>query len=337
MSIRANSYQPDFGALVFSIDFELHWGIRDVQSADGNYRANLLGEREAVPLMLKVFREYGIAATWATVGFLFAHSRDELQAQMPDIKPQYTDVSLSPYNEVIGYDEREDPLHYAPTLIKQIQETPNQEVGTHTFSHYYCLEQGQTKETFRADLQTAVAFAAKYGVQLSSIVFPRNQVNPEYLDVLLSEGLICYRGNENHWLYLCHEQPGTWHPPQVRIGRLLDSYSNLSGSHLITWDQVETPSGICNIPASRFLRPYKSSLKPLEQLRLQRITNAMREAATTKKIFHLWTHSHNLGVDMNENLTFLRAVCAEYKRLQQSHGMRSLTMHDAARLARGET
>jgi len=51
------------GALVISLDFELHWGVRDRLSAEGPYRANLLGARAAVPRMLALFEKYGVAVT----------------------------------------------------------------------------------------------------------------------------------------------------------------------------------------------------------------------------------------------------------------------------------
>jgi hypothetical protein len=35
------------GALVISLDFELHWGVRDKRSV-ASYRENLLGARRAV-------------------------------------------------------------------------------------------------------------------------------------------------------------------------------------------------------------------------------------------------------------------------------------------------
>ena len=66
-----NQNTPPFGALVISLDFELHWGVRDKRPVDGPYRENLLGAREAIPQMLDLFEEFGVAATWATVGFLF--------------------------------------------------------------------------------------------------------------------------------------------------------------------------------------------------------------------------------------------------------------------------
>jgi Polysaccharide deacetylase len=329
-----NNSNIDFGGLVFSIDFELHWGVRDLQRPDGAYQENLLGERTAVPEMLRIFREFGIAATWATVGFLFAKSRDELEYYAPRLKPQYEDQTLSPYQERIGNDESDDPLHYAPTLIKQILATPQQEVGTHTFSHYYCLESGQTAETFSEDIRSAKKIAANYGVNLASIVFPRNQVNQEYFQSLLEAEIISYRGNEKKWMY--REMKGGVHPAHVRGGRIVDTYLNISGQNLTSWDEVVETSGICNIPSSRFLRPVSNSLHQVESLRLQRILRAMEEATRSKKIFHIWTHAHNLGVNLKSNLAFLSAICREYKRLQNLHGMRSLTMQEAALLARGE-
>ena len=80
------------GAFVLSLDFELHWGVRDHQAAEGPYRAALLGAREAVERTLDLFAAYDVAATWATVGFLFARSRGELEAASPAERPTYVDL-----------------------------------------------------------------------------------------------------------------------------------------------------------------------------------------------------------------------------------------------------
>ena len=46
------------------LDVELRWGVHDLVPPDGGeYRANLLGVRAAVPQLLDLFEEYGIAAT----------------------------------------------------------------------------------------------------------------------------------------------------------------------------------------------------------------------------------------------------------------------------------
>src|SRR5690606_35067847 len=125
---------------------ELHWGVRDHQPPDGPYRPALLGAREAVLRTLDLFARYDVAATWATVGFLFARSRDELRRYTPALRPHYADGRLDPYDEPVGEGEHDDPIHYAPSLIARIRETPRQELATHTFSHYYCGDPGADPE-----------------------------------------------------------------------------------------------------------------------------------------------------------------------------------------------
>jgi len=153
--------EPEYGALVISLDFELHWGVRHTLRADGPYRSSLLGARIAVPRLLDLFEEFGAGVTWATVGFLFARTRQELEECAPRIRPEYTNPMLNAYREPIGSGEAEDPLHYAPSLIAEIRRRPRQELGTHTFSHFYCQESGQTEDAFRAFLEHGLKTASK--------------------------------------------------------------------------------------------------------------------------------------------------------------------------------
>src|SRR5829696_10570539 len=114
------------GIFPISLDFELHWGVRDKLSVH-DYRDNLLGERELVPTLLRLFTEYGIHATWATVGFMFFRSRSELLRSVPHNRPNYTHRGLSPYDSLktLGESERDDPFHFAPSLIRQISTVAN--------------------------------------------------------------------------------------------------------------------------------------------------------------------------------------------------------------------
>ena len=70
------------GQFVISLDFELLWGVRDHADRQA-YGQNVLGARDAVPRMLERFAARGIRATWATVGFLFCKTKDELIASLP--------------------------------------------------------------------------------------------------------------------------------------------------------------------------------------------------------------------------------------------------------------
>lgn len=324
---------PDFGALVISLDFELHWGVRDLEGTSGPYAANLLGEWEVVPRMLDTFREFEVAATWATVGLLFAGSRDEQEWHSPQLRPDYLDPALDAYEEGPGLSETDDPFHYAPSLIERIRHCPGQEIATHTFSHYYCLEPGQNRETFRADLSSAVAIAADKRFTLDSIVFPRNQCNPDYEDILSENGIRCYRGNQRAWMYESASKTANTRP-EKRLARLADTYLNLAGHHTTRWEEVEQSNGLCNVPASFYVRPYSPRFKALENLRLRRIERGMRYAAENGRILHLWWHPHDFGVNIDENIEFLRRILRRYRGLHDSHGMRSLSMSEAACQAR---
>lgn len=321
------------GALVLSLDFELHWGVSErVHPPDHPYTANLHGAREAVTELLRVFTERDVHATWATVGKLFAHGRIDLEAFLPETKPAYDNPNVDTYRIPVGESEEADPLHFAPSLIEQIQKAPGQEVACHTFAHYYCDEPGQTVDTFRADLDAAASIAARHGVQHRSLVFPRNQVAPVYVAELAPKGIDVYRGNPPNPLY--SEQPKSRLARHaVRAVRLADSYVNLSGHHTVPWAEIDEGT-IANVRASRFLRPYSRRLRALEPLRRRRVKAGLQAAAQRGEIFHLWWHPHNFGRQLSENLTALEDILDTFHRLREQYGMESLTMAEAADKAR---
>jgi hypothetical protein len=326
----STTQNPDFGALVISLDFELHWGVRDKCAVNGAYCDNLLGARKAIPRMLDLFEEFDVAATWATVGFLFAESRREREEFSPRIRPNYQDAGLNPYAEMTGEDEARDPLHYAGSLIRLIRSRAKQEIATHTFSHYYCLEPGETREAFAADLGSAIAIARHHSIDMRSIVFPRNQFHPGYEELLKQAGITSYRGNETNWMY--RPRPRSQETLAIRAPRLLDHYVSLSGSKVLPWNEVLQPNGLCNVRSSMFLRPYSERRKGLEQARLRRISAGIHGAAEQRGIFHLWWHPHNFGAQTDQNLEFLRRVLEVFAECRSKHGMRSFSMASVAEL-----
>ncbi len=157
-------------------------------------------------------------------------------------KPLYVNHELSPYPHLshVGRDEQEDPFHFAPSLIKLIASSPHQEVATHTFSHYYCLEKGQDIESFRADLEAAKKVASKYTLNMESLVFPRNQFNGDYLSACKELGIKAYRGNERSWIYRAksREDESLFR----RAVRLLDAYVNISGHNCYALERLPRDS-----------------------------------------------------------------------------------------------
>lgn len=316
------------GVLVISFDFELYWGVRDTKSLE-KYKKNILGERKIIPAILKLFYENNIHATWATVGFLFCKDQKEITKISPNKKPSYTNKKLSPYEHIkkIGFTEVENKLHYAPSLIKLIASSPNQEIGTHTFSHYFCLEKGQNINEFTEDLKSAKQVAEKYKITLKSLVFPRNQINKTYLPACAKEGIIAYRGTESYWIYSARSGEEEFFIR--RLVRLIDAYINISGHNCYSLNSIDRTLPL-NIPSSRFLRPYSKKLKFLEWIRLRRILSDMTYAAKKGSIYHLWWHPHNFGINQEENMLFLKKILDHFSTLKTIYGMESLNMEELA-------
>jgi hypothetical protein len=313
------------GALVISLDFELHWGVRDHSAVTPALTESLVASRSMVTTLAEIFAQREVRATWATVGLLFAATAHEAEDLRPALRPAYRQAALDPYTEAVGETEEQDPLHLAGSLVGQLARYPGQEIASHTFSHYYCLEPGQDVDAFRADLQAAQAAAATHGLRLRSLVLPRNQWRADFAPALLDSGFECFRGPQPGWAN--RSRPGDDTDLAVRAARLASTYA---GPPLATfaWDEVEEPSGLCNIPASAFLRPLSARTRALRPLQQSRIVRALRDAAGRGRIVHVWWHPQNFVAHPEENLDLLRSLLDELDRLRTSDGMQSLSMAD---------
>lgn len=320
------------GYFVISLDFELHWGIFDKRCV-AEYKENLENVKLVIPKLLELAEKHDIKLTFATVGLLFAKNKAELLNNNPKLLPGYSKPRFSPYNQLdtIGNSELDDEFHYASSLIDSIIETNKHEIGTHTYSHYYCLEDGQTIDQFEADLIAAIACAAKKGISIKSIVFPRNQVNKAYLKVCSKHGITSFRGIEKHRIYNTEDR-NLNKKQSIRALRLIDSYVNITGYNTYPINNLNTIKGITNIPSSSFLRPYSKSLSALEPLKIARVKKAMTHAAKHNELFHLWWHPHNFGKHMDENFKGLEAILKHYKHLNNKFRFKNVTMEELVSL-----
>jgi peptidoglycan/xylan/chitin deacetylase (PgdA/CDA1 family) len=314
--------------MVVSLDFELYWGMRHLPWVK-DYVPNLVGARAAVPAILDLFKEYGIHATWAIVGFLFFEQTSQLLSAMPACRPRYKNPRLSAYDDLPSPTEREnsDSIYFASGLIRPIAVTPNQEIATHSFSHYYCLEEGADIASFKADLEAALSAGRASNLIIKSLVFPNNEERRDFLVACGDIGIVAYRANPSSWLYRAAS-----HSDQTmarRIGRLLDAYIPLSGDNCGNWPMVD--DGVpARILASRFLRPYSRLLRLLEPIRLRRIKKGLTAAAKKAQLYHLWWHPHDFGRDLAENCRGLRQILDHYLVLHRIYGMESLNMAEVA-------
>jgi len=313
------------GVFNISLDFELHWGCfetkRELNLTAQEYFNNT---RKAIPQMLALFEEHHIHVTWATVGMLFCKDVKDWEAHIPAAIPGFNNHNVSAYEWVkeFGFFSEKDPFHFAPEIIKSIQSTPHQEIGTHTYAHYFCLEAGQTIEQFRADIKMACEVARNFGIEMKSLIFPRNQFNKDYISVCNEFGIIAVRSNPKVWYWSPTTASGFFR----RLFRSGDAYLKIQPIKMVYLKDIDTKQLPLQLPASRLYRPWSPKYALANKLKMRRILNEMTRAAKKGAYYHLWWHPHNFGNHPSQCLEELKEIIRHYNFLNKKYNFQSLTM-----------
>lgn len=299
--------------IIISIDFEMRWGVHDIYGCNiDGYRANLENVRYIIPKMIQLFRERNIRATWATVGALALDSWDEYFSFAPSppiyennkltIDPAYADI------------DPDGLLHFAPDLVRNIINTPGQELGSHSFSHLYFREKGVTVQDFIADSGTVSSvFSDKFNINPVSLVFPKNQIAFE--SILPECGIRIWRGNENRWYY---ESVTTEH--RSYTSRLMRLYESVN-----PWVNRSNPIDKNVSYSSMFIR--FNLPEALWALHIKRLKSEFK-SLSGNNICHIWWHPHNLGKDMNARMSRLERVLDLVAQQCEKSDVHSLNMAD---------
>lgn len=310
------------GTFTISLDFELLWGIFD-KIGTGYKPEYFKNTREVVPKMLENFANSEVQATWATVGMLFAENEEEWKFYSPKFLPSYREKKFSAYEWVKKNGIRPE-VHFAPDLIQQIIDTPGQELGSHSFAHYYTLMRGQSPEQFYQDLQSTQNIAQeKFGLTLESLVFPRNHINELYMGICVDQGYKYVRGNPKNWYW----QETQHEDFSKKFFRSADCFLPVGERTTYSLQEIEHyENEPIIIPASRLLRPIIKGNFLMNNRRLSRILNEMEYAAKHCEIYHLWWHPHNFGMDPENSIKELGQILRHFQTLKDKYGMKSIHM-----------
>lgn len=311
------------GVFCISLDFELHWGTFETVDLNPIGKKRFENTRRVIPQLLQKFAHSNVQVTWAAVGMLFNENATEWQASRPEKEPVYLNRNVSSYAwaDDHGFESPDSFAHFAPELIRLILQTPGMELGSHTYSHFYCNEPGQTAEDFRTDLQLAKSKASAFNIELKSLVFPRNHFNADYLNVCRDEGILSVRSNPNVWFWDMKREETT-----LKKGlRSLDTWLPLGTNGVIPMDHLHIDQQPLCIPASRFFKPWNQK-KIINRIKMRNIKKEMEQAAISGGLFHLWWHPHNFGTHPEECLLELDEVLEHYNVLRETYGFISLSM-----------
>ena len=313
------------GFFVISLDFELFWGVADFADA-AEWKSRIMNVYEVVPRLLDLFDKYEIHVTWATVGGMLANNMEEYCSYLKDDKDPQILGLISKIKTDSLLDEK---MLFAPNLVAQIVCHKHQEIGTHTFSHYYCKQENSSEQTLLNDIKSCDEIFREKGYNIpQSLVFPRNQVAKEYIDKL-PDSVIAYRGLEKGLVTKLKTS-------NRKIGTLLwyiDHYIPIRAPRSYKIDNCDRVA-LINIPQSRFFKAYKDKYKRFEKLKLRRYKQEMLYAAKNNQVYHLCWHPHNLSSNIDINFSQIEEILMYFSFLKEKYDMRSVNMKELSELIR---
>jgi peptidoglycan/xylan/chitin deacetylase (PgdA/CDA1 family) len=285
------------GALVISLDLELEWGFHNLGtnpylSDDGS------SERTVVRSLLSLFESYDVPVTWAIVGHLFLSECDGTHSAR--ITP---DGTSDWYDEDPGGNCDTHPLRFAPDLVNEVATaSPGHEIGTHTFSHLPCSSFDYTRESLRDELEYCQELTSEVGHDLTTLVFPRNEV--AHLKTVESAGISIYRGRSREMELSASKLLGTYR-------RYLEYISTRPPTTVLP---EKVRDGLWKLPTSTFFGynpfPIISSIRR-EHPVVSRIKKGLLLAKERDEILHLWSHPYNFDQESIDRLETVFSFAAD--------------------------
>lgn len=287
------------GTVVISVDAELGWGFHDLPDPpERRVESGRSGWRE----LIELFDEFGVPATWAYVGHLLLDDCDGRHDGYPD--GWFT-------RERRAWRDRPD-LRFGRELIEAVRDADaDHELACHTFSHV--LFGDASTDLARTEVVSSLALAREHDVDLTSFVFPRNDVG--HLDVLAEWGFSCYRGSPvtsrtgSRFRRLLQGTVTDWTPPLIEP--TLDRY------------------GMVDLPPSLYLFSFEGMPRRLVEPVfgdpiVGQVRRGLEDAAERDGVLHLWLHPNDLVDD--RACERMRTVLAHVERAD----VRVETMRDVA-------
>jgi len=272
------------GVFIISLDTELAWGM----GGDDRYLKDFEATRGIIQKILDLFEKYDIKATWAVVGELFKESR--------------------------GIDD----VWNGKDVVEKIRNAqPQQEIGSHSFSHKVVGEDCDLG-CFKDSLSKSKEIAENNGFKLLSYVYPKNKIG--FTQELPLFGFSSYRGVNPNWY------SGF---PRVfkKIAHAIDNYFLLTPPTVLPVKD----GNVLNIPGSYFFPHARSWAKFLPRgFRSKKSIKGLDRAVKNKEIFHLWFHPFNLASDPDSLLSELENVLVNFSRLREKGSLENLTMSQVA-------
>lgn len=315
------------GLFVISLDYETMWGAIFNEPVYKGYKSRTIEIEKIINSILIIFSKYNIHATWAIVAAIACSGKEEACKFAPEnINNLHTNKTLTDFIKEI--DCENSKYYFQSYLISKISNTKNQEIGTHTFSHFYMYEHNNPENKINKELNISKKILEKFTKQVNTLVLPKNQVNELAIKEMKNQGIKNIRGIQVSDRFNKRSQIG-------RIMRFIDAYLPICGKNYYPKYEI-IKDGYFNVRASRFWRTYFNKLSIFEALKIIRIKKEMKIAARNGCVYHLWFHPHNLGTNVERNLIQLEEILRYYNELNKIYGFTSCTINECTQIVQEE-
>lgn len=282
---------------ILSLDCEGKWGMADVLQPYHHRLLTSTNLASAYKQLLNLLSRFDLAATFAFV-MAFALSRKESE-HFPVLHASRrgADSWLDHYwaCQKLGFDEG----WHEPDLLERVRDAGEHEIACHGFCHRPLGEASVDPVAAAAELDAAMVTAKYKGLEVETLVFPRNEVGN--LTAVKAAGLLGYRSRL--------VRPGG---PIGRGAALLEEFNVWARPQPAAFPE----SGLVEIPPGHFFN-WRFGMRRLVPPAATRARWRKQLKTCTRKggVVHLWLHPHNL-VSGPDTAAVLADVLAEVARLR---------------------
>jgi peptidoglycan/xylan/chitin deacetylase (PgdA/CDA1 family) len=303
--------------VVISLDLELSWGSFDLSFDDGLLRMARWTHDTGVPNLLRHLTRNGISASWAVVGAMMRPSLPDVSG-LPEVNYPHFPKPWFSYVPKEGC-ESTHPEWFGASLVEMIRNArPDQEIGSHSFSHVPFGLPGMTRERAIAEYHHCVQAARELGIPTTCFVFPRNLV--AYVPELRDAGFRCFRDAD--------QLPMGFASRTLRsLYMVLADFAGLAPSII----EPSLKEGIVSIPGSLMIR-YEAGWRKYipDASRLRRLRKGLDLVRRSGGVFHVWFHPENLYAEWPRLENVVARFLEELGVLVRNGDLRCLTMGQLA-------
>ena len=313
------------GKLVISLDTEIAWGrVSDPDRVD--FYPLFRDTRSVIERMLDLFDRYDIPVTWALVGRLIEDADNPTRYLTDSLADYFPGVDTdSVYNDANLNNQSNSLVHFKEVVELIRGRSACHELGSHTYNHCFFQETTE-KPLIERDFLAMQSIAAMHGINVRSLVFPKNQVN--HLDVVAANGVAIYRSEDVHW-YDHFGRAGPFRKALRKVLRQIDLLTPIAASGVeVGLDE----HGVYSLPGSIVFRREHRGVKrhiPIGLLTGKSI-RALNHSIKTGRYVHLWWHPFNFAYKQDAHFEALEKVLRHAANLRGEGVLEVLTMGDVA-------